>query len=739
MKRLLTVLAMMAGGLVALPGGLVASAAVPAGFTDTAVISGLSAPTQAAFANDGRVFIAEKSGIIKVYDGLGDTTPTVFADLRPQVHDFWDRGLLGLALDPQFPATPHVYVLYTYDYLGWDDVCPDPPGATNQGCLVQGRLSRLIANGNTASAEQVVLTDWCQQYPSHSIGSLAFGPDDALYVSGGDGASFNFADWGQVGNPCADPPSAAGTNLSPPSAQGGALRSQSVRRPSTQPRTLDGTVIRIDRNTGAGMPGNPFASSADANAKRVIAYGLRNPFRMGIRPGTNELWVGDVGWGTWEEVNRITTIGDGVAENFGWPCYEGTPRQSGYDNANLTSCENLYGTGQNAPHFAYNHDNNVVAGDGCPTGSSAVGGIAFENNSNYPAEYRGALFFGDATRGCIWAMRRNASGTPDPSLITPFVTGANVPVHVLSGPGGDIFYVTLNGGQLRRVSYPTGNRPPTAVATANPTSGAVPLNVQFSGSGSSDPDAQLLAYAWDLDGDGAFDDSTAVNPTWTYTVDGIVSARLRVTDPGGLSDTTTVVVTAGNPANPDPVPVIDSPDTSLRWKVGDPITFAGHAIDAQDGSLPASALSWQLLLQHCPSNCHSHTVQNFNATANGSFSAPDHEYPSYLELVLTARDSSGRTGSTSVRLDPRTVQLTFASSPSGRTLTHFSQAATAPFSRTVIVGSVNSISAPSPQGSGLIRYCFRSWSDGGAQSHTIVAPATPTTYTATYRTALLSC
>jgi hypothetical protein len=177
----------------------------------------------------------------------------------------------------------------------------------------------------------------------------------------------------------------------------------------------------------------------------------------------------------------------------------------------------------------------------------------------------------------------------------------------------------------------------------------------------------------------------------------------------------------------------------VKWKVGDPITFSGRATDAQDGPLAASALTWTLLLQHCPSNCHSHTVQTFTGTANGSFSAPDHEYPSYLELVLTARDSSGRTASTSVRLDPRTVVLTFASNPSGRTLTHFSSSGTAPFTRTVIVGSANTISAPSPQGSGLVRYCFRSWSDGGAQSHTITAPATPTTYTANFRTALLSC
>jgi PKD repeat protein len=265
------------------------------------------------------------------------------------------------------------------------------------------------------------------------------------------------------------------------------------------------------------------------------------------------------------------------------------------------------------------------------------------------------------------------------------------------------------------------------------------LNVQFSGAGSSDPDAQALTYAWDLDGDGAFDDSTAVSPAWTYTTDALTPVGLRVTDSGGLTDTATVVVSAGNPASPDPVPVIDSPDAALHWKVGDPITFAGHAVDAQDGPLPASALSWQLNLQHCPSNCHSHTVQSFPGTANGSFPAPDHEYPSYLELVLTARDSTGRTASTSVRLDPRTVQLTLASTPSGRTLTFFSQAATAPFTRTVIVGSANTVSAPSPQGSGLVRYCFRSWSDGGAQSHTITAPATATTYTAAYRSALLSC
>jgi glucose/arabinose dehydrogenase len=86
--------------------------ALPAGFQEVVAFSGLTHPTQIEFARDGRVFVAEKSGLIKVFDGLDDPTPSVFADLRTQVHNFWDRGLLGLALHPSFPARPYVYALY---------------------------------------------------------------------------------------------------------------------------------------------------------------------------------------------------------------------------------------------------------------------------------------------------------------------------------------------------------------------------------------------------------------------------------------------------------------------------------------------------------------------------------------------------------------------------------------------------------------------------------------------------
>lgn len=347
-----------------------------------------------------------------------------------------------------------------------------------------------------------------------------------------------------------------------------------------------------------------------------------------------------------------------------------------------------------------------MAGDGCPTNTgSSITGLAFEDGtSNYPAEYRGALFFADNSRGCIWAMQRGASGQPDPARIVPIANGVAGPVQLLTGPGGDMFYVTHHGGQLRRISYPEGvNRPPVAVATATPSSGAAPLTVQFDGSQSTDPDpGAILSYAWDLTGNGQFTDSTAPSPSRTYLQQGSITVGLRVTDQGGLSDTTTVQVAVGDAADPDPVPVIDSPASDVNWQVGESVSFAGSAVDAQDGALPASALTWRLIMHHCVTDgsCHQHQIQTFTGAAGGSFAAPDHEYPSHLELVLTARDSDGNTASTNVLLDPKTVGLEFTSSPGGLQLTVGQQTQQASFSRTVIVGSANSISAPTPQNPG---------------------------------------
>lgn len=907
------VLILLLVGCGALSGGVgtATAATVPSGFQEATVLSGLSEPIAVRFSPDGRVFVAEKSGLIKVFDNLSDTTPTTFADLRTNVYSAWDRGMLGFELDPNFPANPHVYVLYTHDAViggtapRWGtpgqsvDSCPIAQG----GCIVSGRLSRLQAAGNVQTGpEQVLVEDWCQQYSSHTVGDIAFGADGALYASGGDGASFEFADYGQEGNQCGDPPGPAGTNLTPPTAEGGALRSQDVRTLSTTPAPgppqtfimrpnesitsqwaiggggtawdalndnvtqpspvpveqfifegvqgrvtevgltnpaldgqtptggkawffanvpanttvqvdavwsgqvrggttlatgssslgyawrsfdvtppdqaaandlrlrftitrgtpsssnvfaayfeltapgsgggggttdpvgLSGSVIRVDPATGAGLPTNPHASSTDPNERRMVAHGFRNPFRFTVRPGTNELWMGDVGWGEWEEINRLANpTADGVIDNFGWPCYEGSGRQGGYDSADLNLCESLYSNpiGLVAPYHAYNHSAKVVAGETCPSGSSSFSGTAFYPGGSFPSAYQGAFFFSDYSRDCIWAMQTGTNGLPDPTKIVTFAAGAANPVDVVVGPDGNVYYVDIEGGAVRQIRFAAAtNEPPLAVAEATPTSGPVPLAVQFDGTASSDPDiGDTLSYAWDLDADGQYDDSTAAQPTRTYTTAGTVVVGLRVTDPLGNTSTASVTI---HPGNTPPVANITAPGASTLWRVGQGFTFAGTGTDAQNGALAASRHSWQLNMEHCPSNCHTHFLNTYPGVAGGSFIAPDHEYPSHLTLKLTVTDLGGLTDTDVLHLDPRTVGLTLRSlSPAGLQLTLNSTTATSPFTHTVIQGSNNSISAPSPQTLGPSTYSWVRWSDNGARTHNITASANRT-YTATY-------
>jgi glucose/arabinose dehydrogenase len=683
----------------------------PSGFRDTVAISGLTNPTAVKFSPDGRVFVAQKSGRILVYSSLDDTTPTLFADLGTKVHDYWDRGLLGFALDPAFPTDPYVYVLYAYDNKPWGDLCPTPPGPLTDGCVVAGRLSRLQAAGDQMTgSEQVLIEGWCQQYPSHSAGDLEFGADGTLYASAGDGASFTFADYGQRGdpvNPCSDPPS-----------EGGALRSQDLRtRSSGDPVTLDGSIIRVDRRTGAGAPGNPLQFDGDVNARRIFAHGFRNPFRLTRRPGTNELWVGDVGWDTTEEINRVPV--DSTLRNFGWPCYEGSAAQGTYDALNLPLCEGLFGSpgAVVGPYFSYRHDQAIA---GCAAGSSSISGLAFYQGTSYPG-YDGALFIADYSRNCIWTMRAGAGGVPDPATRAAFETDANGPVNLELGPGGDVFYVDFTGGTIRRISF----KPPVAVATADPQSGPAPLTTQLDGTESTDSDGgHNLTYAWDFDGNGSTD-STAARPIRTFA-QGTHIVRLKVTDTrNGGTAAAPVVVSADNVP---PQVTIGSPSAGTTWRVGDPIAFSGSAIDPNEGALPSSDLTWQLVLHHCPATCHTHAVAAFDGVANGSFAAPDHDYPSYLELTLTATDSQGLSATKSVRLDPLTVLLRFLTQPVGLQLVVGSTAGPAPLDRTVIVGSHVDVSAPTPQ-AGLL---FAAWSNGGPASQTIVAPSAPMTYTATF-------
>jgi glucose/arabinose dehydrogenase len=717
---------------------------LPPGFQQSTAFSGLTQPTAVRFSPDGRVFVAEKSGLIKVFASVTAKTATVFADLRTEVYNAYDRGLLGIALDPSFPTNPYVYVLYTLDApIGgtppvWNDACPTPPGPDIDGCPVSARLSRLQAAGNVMTGtEQVLINDWCQQYSSHSIGDLVFGSDGALYASGGDGASFTMADYGQGGNPknpCGDPPVPVGGTQTAPTAEGGALRSQDLRTTS-DPTGLDGTVIRVDPATGAALPSNPNAANPDPNAARIVGYGMRNPFRFTVRPGTSELWIGDVGWSGTEEIDRVLTPTATPVRNFGWPCYEGTSRQASYNALSLNICNSLYASGTAiSPYYSYRHSDSVVAGDGCPTGGSSITGGAFypTTGGSYPAKYAGALFFADYTRRCIWAMLAGTNGLPDPTKIETFATGtigAYSPVDLVTGPGGDLYYVDLVGGTIRRIHYYAGNRPPIARVTASPTTGPLPLTVAFDARSSTDADLDVLSYSWDLDGDGTFGDSNVPNPSFTYTTSGTRTVSVRVSDPFGGQDTETVQITAGNTP---PKPTISAPGASLTWRVGQTISFAGSASDIQDGTIPAAQLSWRYEIQHCPTadTCHVHPGETYDGVDSGSFVAQNHEYPSHLRLYLTATDSGGLSATTFVDIYPQTNTLTLVSDPPGATLALGSGTGTAPFSTTVISDGTQSISAPDQTIDGQ-PYVFSGWSDGGAASHDIVV-SEDTTMTATF-------
>ena len=647
---------------------------VAAGFQDETVLEGLQSPTAVRVAPppDGRIFVARKDGAVMLYDGAEDPDPQLAVDLREETLDYLDRGMLGMALDPQFATRPYLYLLYTRDArIGeeppvWNDVCP---GLADAGCPASARLVRVRIDelGVAGPIEPVIEDEWCQQYLSHSIGTVLFGPDGMLYAGAGDAAHFGRADWGQLPdsgpappNPCGDPP-----------LEGGSIRSQDLRT-AGDPVGLDGAIVRVDPVTGLGAPGNPFAASADPNARRIIAYGLRNPFRFAFRPGTNELWIGEVGRAIWEEIDRIPDTTDATAENFGWPCFEGPTTAATF--AHVPVCVGLPASDVTPPVLAYPHYVASVPGeDGCDLrGGASVAGVAF-SPSGFPAAYDGAVFFGDFAAGCVFAVRAGAGGTPDPATLELFARreeGDGGPVDLQSGVDGSLYYTLFDSrdperGSLHRISYRPDNQVPVARASAVPAEGPLPLQVALSAAGSADPDGDALSYAWDLDGDRAFDDATGVAVTHTYAARGQVRVAVRASDGNGASDTDAVTV---SPGDTSPRPVIEAPAAGLRWTAGDVITFRGSAPDDEDGAVGAGRLDWVMSLEHCiesTGGCHVHPLEQREGVAGGTFQAPDHPYPARLSIRLEATDSDGLSAETTVRLDQRPPGEPAAPRPQG--------------------------------------------------------------------------
>ncbi len=747
-------------GLALMVVSLPAAATVPPGFTDQ-LIAAIPAPTSVAFTPDGRILVTTQSGALRVYcqnntapgcsgvaatGGLLTTAALTFPTtggtnrlLKPApICSNSERGLLGVAVDSTFATNRHVYVFYTRQRF-------DPAGINGswEGCGSSGtgttpvppfnpvnRVSRFTFNAGTSiidPATEVVLLDGMPSTAgNHNAGDLKFGNDGFLYVSIGDGGCDYAGDSGCAGSSDA----------------------------SRDTHTLTGKILRIGVNTNGTtfIPStNPFVGSdADICSKgndladpptmattasgrkcrETFAWGLRNPYRFAMDPNTvpttTRLFVNDVGQSAWEEID----IGQSGAD-YGWNCREGK-----HVNSTTGKCSPTP-TAMVDPTFEYGRSS-AVPGTSV-SGCGSITGAAFAPTGAWPTAYDGHFFFADYNCGAIFHLTSDAG--PAAALATSL--GSSSATALAFDPFGSshgLFYTTYgSSGQLRRILPPTANNSaPVAVASGTPLSGPLPLTVTFSAAGSSDADAgDTLTYFWTF-GDGTPEISTAaLTVQHTYTTAATFTATLVARDSLLVPSTNsaTVSVLAGNAI---PVATISSPAPGATFAVGDTITLTGTATDAEDGVLGPTALSWTVLLHHLG---HTHPFFGPTPGNNLTFLAPTPEdlaaaASSYLEVVLTATDSQSAAGTASRNLDPRKVNLTFATNPAGLTLLVQNVAVTGPYTAVSWQNYAVAFEAPTPQTGGPTQnYSYASWSDGGARAHSVTTPANPLTLTATFTSA----
>jgi glucose/arabinose dehydrogenase/PKD repeat protein len=688
-----------------------AEATVRSGFEDRLVTS-VDRPMGLAFTPDGRMLIPTKPGQVRVYkDGQLLQTPAL--NIARKVCQTREAGLLGIALDPGFGTAGrnHVYLFYTFAKFG---SCPTDWNPANANNPVN-RVSRFVMSGDTIdpSSEEVLIDNIPSPTGNHNSGDLSFGKDGNLYATVGDGEC--------------DYASNSGC--------------QSLNDASRDRHVLLGKVLRVTRDGGipaanpyqgtdsarCGVPAANGRTDPGKDCQETFALGLRNPFRFAFDPDASgtRFFIGDVGAGAWDEIDQ----GEAGAD-YAWNLCEGN-----HDNPARAGSVNCSAAPYTPPIHEYSHT----------TGCSAVTGGAFVPDGAWPAEYDDSYLFNDYVCNKIFELKPRSGGG---FAQTEFASGlgAGGPIDMDFGPyqgGQTLYYVTrANGGEVHRIS-PTGtaNRPPSASLTASPTSGSVPLAVDFDGSGSSDPDAgDTLSYLWSF-GDGSGTQTTTTPTTsHTYSTKGTYTASLRVQDNhGALSDPATVRIDAANEA---PAPSIGSPSADLLFGVGQQITLSGSATDPEDGQLPASSLEWEVLRHHNGDHTHPY----FSGTGNDLvFTAPPPEGISatgagnFLEIQLTATDLDGLSKTVTREVQPNRMDLSFATSPSGLSLQADDLTFVTPKTLTSWEGYGLSVNAPSPQTLSGTTYVFNAWSDGEGQQHEVLTGATPSTYTATFTATSRAC
>ncbi|MEO0556837.1 MAG: PQQ-dependent sugar dehydrogenase [Bacteroidota bacterium] len=606
------------------------AATFPAGFyVEDAVGESFVLAVTVAFAPDGRMFVVEKRGLVWVVEN-GVRQPVPFLDISREVLNQQDRGLLGIALDPDFETNGYVYLAYTVDH---------EETADRRRHDAYNRITRYAArtdnpnladlNSRTILIGETFTTGIPSCHRSHSIGTLQFGSDGTLLVGAGDGASFSTMDDGGLYAEC------FGSGKLDASEDIGSFRSQRLE-------SLAGKILRIDPATGQGLPSNPFyTGDPDDTASKVWALGFRNPYRFSVQPGGSTdpadgdpgvIYLGDVGWKVWEEMNVVRK-----GENHGWPCREGARPNNDYQN-NGQPATNGCSTPPTGvitdPSYEWHHSNASLSTPSGRKGRAILSGD-FISGTRYPSFYRDAVFYADYANGWIAAARvdgagdltqeRLFSGDYGPSGALVFDPVSEL-LHIVSLSDGRIY-------RLRHVDEAT-NSVPVAVAAASPTQGGVGVQVQFTPEGSFDPDGTELTYLWTF-GDGA--SSTDRAPLHIYTEPGLYTATLEVSD--GIdtaTQTTTVKVRAGGL----PTVQIVSPTRDLRVAPGETVQLEALVSDP-DQAASTLSVRWSITQVH---ENHIHPDVFVGSGQITQFTAEEHGEDGelyYYRVRVAVRDATG--------------------------------------------------------------------------------------------------
>ncbi|MFR9727211.1 ThuA domain-containing protein [Streptomyces sp. MS19] len=575
-----------------------------------------SNPMELDIADDGRVFYIDRNGAVNAILTDGSV---VTAGQIP-VYTGQEFGLLGLALDPGFADNNHLYLYYS------------PPGDDPVD-----RVSRFTLQGNTLdpASEEVVLTVGTQrQECCHAGGALEFDTQGNLYIATGDNT-----------NPFAS------DGYSPLDEREGRA-AWDAQRTAANSNVLNGKILRITPQpdgTYTVPDGNLFAPGTPDTRPEIYAMGFRNPFRIGLDPTTDQLFVADYGPDAGAasptrgpegrvEWNIISQPGF-----YGWPYCVGanTPYNdhdfatgtSGQpydcaapvnDSPNNTGITDLPPAQPAAIWLGAETSTPEIGRSGAPMTSGAYQyDPDLASDTKWPESFDGNVIFADWNDSRLFTLGLDADRTSVTSVTRAFEDlSFNRPHALQFGPDGSLYMIEWGSGfggnntdsGVYRIDYVQGNRAPLAHLTADRTSGPAPLDVAFDSAGSHDPDGGPVTYSWDLDGDGT-PDSTQPTATHTYTQPGRYTARLTVTDEDGRTAVSNLDITAGNTA-----PAIDvtAPADGGFFTFGDTIAYDVTVTDPEDGTVDCDDVIVQPALGH---DEHSHGYEQYHG-CSGTFPLP---------------------------------------------------------------------------------------------------------------------